>query len=116
MKIAISVWENQISPVFDTTTHILIADIEKKRPVNQEIISLESITVYQRIELLDKLEVDTFICGGITRHLLESIEGKNIQAIPNICGDVQQILDAVCKGKDIKALFSMPGNIKKENR
>ena len=76
--------------------------------------SLESISLYQRIELLDKLDVNTFVCGGITRPLLESIEGRNIHTIPFVCGDVDIILSALCKGKDIKSLFSMPGTRNKE--
>lgn len=116
MKIAIPVWENRVSPVFDTSTHILVADIKENRLVSKEIISLQGITLYQRIELLHKLRIRTFICCAVTRPLLESILGKNIKAVSNICGDIDQILDAVCKGKDIKALFSMPGSINKEKK
>ncbi|KAA3659495.1 MAG: hypothetical protein DWQ10_08785, partial [Calditrichaeota bacterium] len=71
-------------------------------------------SVFQRIELLEKLGVEVFICGGITRPILESIRNKNIQTYAYVCGDAEAILQAFCAGKDIKALFAMPGEIKKE--
>ena len=115
MKIAIAAWKGQISPVFDSTAHILVADVEDHKLTKQELISIEGLTHYQRVELLDRLSIRIYICGGITRPLLENIRSKNIVAIPNICGDVDQILNAICDGKDIKALFSVPGKTKKEN-
>ncbi len=115
MKIAIAAWKGKISPVFDSTAHIVIADIEDNRITNQELISLECLTHYQRVELLDRLDINIFVCGGITRPLLENIRSKDIVAIPNICGDVNIILKAISDGKDIKTLFSVPGKINKEN-
>ncbi|KAA3612199.1 MAG: hypothetical protein DWQ05_19555 [Calditrichaeota bacterium] len=115
MKVAIPVWENRISPVFDTTAHILQAEIIDKMLAKKEMLSLESLTIYQRIELLDNLGIDIFICGGITRPLLDSIRNKNIKTIPYVCGNVDKILSALCDGEDIKSLFSMPGNSNKED-
>jgi predicted Fe-Mo cluster-binding NifX family protein len=109
MKIAISVWENKVSPVFDSAAHILIADTENNTPIKQEIISVESLTIFQRIDLLKKLNIDLLICGGITQNTLENIIQKNIKISPFICGEASKILKAVLKGKNIVSLFSMPG-------
>ncbi|MCA9735091.1 MAG: hypothetical protein H6696_01565 [Deferribacteres bacterium] len=114
MKVAIPVWEKRISPVFDTTTHILIAEINGRKLSKKEKMSLESLSVFQRIDLLEKLGVEVFICGGITRPILDSIRSKNIQTFAYVCGDAETVLKAFCDGKDIKALFSMPGDLKKE--
>ena len=115
MKIAIAAWKGKISPVFDSTAHILVADIEDNKITNQELISLEYLTHYQRVELLDRLGIRIFVCGGITRPLLENIRSKDIVAIPNICGDVDKILKAISDEKNIKKLFSVQGTINKEN-
>jgi len=109
MKIAIAAWKGKISPVFDSTAHILVANVEGNKVTNKELISLECMTHYQRVELLDRLDIRTLICGGITRPLLENIRGKGIKIIPNICGDVDKILNAICDKKDVKTLFSVPG-------
>ncbi len=115
MKIALPIWGERISPVFDTSAHILLVEGQNKRLIKQENISVESLTLFQRVDLLKKLEIDLFICGGITKPVLENIRSQNIKTIPFICGNAKQVLDAVLKGKNIKSLFSMPGEINKED-
>ena len=114
MKIALPIWDDHISPVFDTAAHILLVEGKSIQFSKKENISVESLSLFQRIDLLKKLDLDIFICGGITHATLENIRSQNIKTIPFICGNVDQILDAVLKGKNIKSLFSMPGDINKE--
>lgn len=109
MKVAIAVWENSISPFFDTTNHILFAEIINRLITKKEKICLDGISHFQRAEVLQKLQTDLFICGGISQLLLDRIRGKNIRSIPNICGDIDEILQAICSGADIESRFSMPG-------
>jgi len=109
MRIAIPVWENRVSPLFDSAGHILLADGNKNKIDKQEILNVESLTLFQRIDLLQKLKVNIFICGGITRSILETINNKNIKTIPFVCGDIKEIILAALKGKDVGTLFAMPG-------
>ena len=115
MRIAIPVWQNRVSPLFDTAAHLLVAESAGKKISKQEITSVESLTLFQRIDLLKKLNIDIFVCGGITGPILENIRDKNIKVIPFICGYVDKVLDALLKGKDIKVQFSMPGKTREEN-
>ncbi len=114
MKIAVPIWENRVSPLFDSAAQILVAEGKGKQIEKQEIISVASLTLFQRIDLLQKLNVEILICGGITRAILDNIRNKNIQTIPFVCGEVRELLQALFEGKDIKSLFSMPGKFKKE--
>ena len=115
MKIAIPVWKNRVSPLFDSSTHLLMTETSGKKISKQDIISVESLSLFQRIDLLRKLHVDVFLCGGITRPILENIRNKSIKVIPFVCGDVNKLLQAVLRGKDVKISFSMPGKSEKEN-
>ena len=115
MKIAIPVWQNNISPLFDSSAHLLIAETNDKKIMKEDLISVESLSLFQRINLLEKLEIDIFVCGGITRPILENIRNKNINIIPFICGDVKKIIMAIIKGEDIKNVYAMPGKSEKEN-
>ena len=81
----------------------------------QDIINVESLSLFQRINLLEKLKIDIFVCGGITRPILDNICNKNISVIPFVCGDVKELLMAIIKGKDVKKEFAMPGKSEKEN-
>lgn len=114
MIIAIPVWQNRVAPLFDTAANLLVIKNEGNNP-ERDIINVESLTLFQRIDLLKILNVDLFICGGITKAILENIRNKSIKVTPFICGDINPIMNAVLQGKDIKALFSMPGEPEKEN-
>ena len=98
---------------FEHVTAEGLSDIVNHKLVRQEIVNVESLTIFQCIELLKKQKIDLLICGGITNSILENIELKNIKTIPFICGEVSKILKAVLKGKDITKLFSMPGKHKR---
>lgn len=115
MKVAISVWENRVSPLFDAAGHILLVSGQKAHNWKQELLTVDSLTVFQRLGLLRKLKVDLFICGGITVSILEQVRNIPIQTIPFICGNVDTIIEAVMKGKDLRAMFSMPGHSRKES-
>lgn len=115
MKIAIPVWHNSVSPLFDTSANLLVAELSGKNITRQQVISVESLSLFQRVDLLPKMHVDVFICGGITRPILDNIRNKDIKVIPFVCGDVNELLKAVSDGKDVRTLFSMPGKSEKEN-
>lgn len=115
MKIAIPVWQNRVSPLFDSSAHLLLAESSGRQILKQEITSVESLSLFQRINLLEKLHIDVFICGGITRPILDNIRNKNIKVIPFVCGNVEELLNALLKGRDIESSFAMPGKSEKEN-
>lgn len=116
MKIAVPVWQNRVSPLFDTSTNLLVAEITNSIPAKQDVISVESLSLFQRIDLLEKLKIEILICGGITRPILENIRNKKIKVVPFLCGDVNELIQSYLKGKDIKSLFAMPGKSDKENK
>jgi predicted Fe-Mo cluster-binding NifX family protein len=115
MKIAIPVWQNHVSPLFDSSAHLLVAETSNKRILKKDLINIESFSLFQRIHLLEKLRIDIFVCGGITSPILENIRNKRINVIPFVCGDVKKLLDAIIRGYDIKNMFAMPGKSEKEN-
>jgi len=115
MKIAIPVWQNHVSPLFDSSANLLVAETSNKKILKKDLINIESFSLFQRIQLLEKLKITIFICGGITSPILENIRNKRINIIPFVCGDVKKILDATMKGQDIKSMFAMPGKSEKEN-
>jgi len=115
MKIAIPVWQDHVSPLFDSAAQLLIAEAGNKNILKQDIINVESLSLFQRTDLLEKLAIDIFVCGGITRPILDNIRNKNITVIPFVCGNVKELLMALIKGKDVKNVFAMPGKSEKEN-
>jgi len=65
MNVAITVWENRISPVFDSAETLLIAEIREARVVDRKIRVFHAGLFDRFIKLLHDLEVRVLICGAL---------------------------------------------------
>ena len=115
VKVALTVWESRISPVFDCAQMLLIADIENQivngrwyKPFLSEFPSLRGA------ELFD-LGIDVLICGAISQVFANTIEAYGIRIFPFVTGDPNQVLDAYLSGTLRNADFQMPGFGAKNN-
>ncbi|MDD2389898.1 MAG: NifB/NifX family molybdenum-iron cluster-binding protein [Desulfobacterales bacterium] len=110
MKTALTIWENRISPVFDSAQTFLIVDIQNGNVVDRyhEIIAYDS-PVFKVVKL-HELEIEMLICGAISREPANLIDAYGIQIIPFISGDFNQILNAYLKGSLLnESRYRMPG-------
>lgn len=109
MKIALATWRNQISPVFDATRMVLVAEIENGKVIGKSYKTLGPELPYTQAARLSGLEVSVLICGAISIEFASAIEMYGIQIIPFITGEVNQVLDAYQKGMLLMPSFQMPG-------
>jgi predicted Fe-Mo cluster-binding NifX family protein len=109
MRIAITVWENRISPVFDVATRILLAEIQNGRVFNRQFIPFDPGFSWRLAEMLKEMGVSILICGAISKVPANIISAGGIKLMPFISGETEQILDAYAKGNPIFPAFSMPG-------
>ena len=109
MKIAITVWGNKISPVFETAEHLLLVDIVDAVEQNRELIKMNGLLPVQKITLLEDLNVQLLVCGAITRELESSFDANKVKIISFVCGNVEQLISAVSHGEPVRDMFGMPG-------
>ncbi|MCP4689350.1 MAG: hypothetical protein GY859_14955 [Desulfobacterales bacterium] len=109
MNVAITVWENRISPVFDSSRTLLVAAVENARAVNGRREPFNPAFPSRLVDRFNELEIETLICGAITRTPAALIEAGKIQLIPFICGGVDDVLESYAKGVDIMQKYLMPG-------
>jgi predicted Fe-Mo cluster-binding NifX family protein len=109
MKIALTVWENRISPVFDVATMILLAEIQKGGVLNRQFVPFNPGVSWRLAEMLKEMGVSVLICGAISRIPANIISVSGIELIPFVSGETEKILDAYAKGNPIIPVFSMPG-------
>ena len=109
MKIAISIYNNSVSNVFDFATHLLLVDIENGKDTNRSEVALESQLLPQRASQLKNLEVDVLVCGAISRVLANMITASGIQLFPYVTGRVDDVLQAYLAGQLVQPQFTMPG-------
>jgi len=94
MQVALTVWEGRISPLFDATRMLLVADIIDHRITARHYEPLDCDTASSRADLLNALGVDVLICGGISETFAGPIEASGIKLIPFSSGDVEEVLRA----------------------
>jgi len=116
MKMALTVWGNRISPVFDAAHMLLVVEIE-----NTEIINKRYEPFYPELPTrlavrLAEMNVVVLICGAISEMPANIIETNGIKLIPFITGDAHEVIDAYVKDVPFMPTFLMPGCSHKRHR
>ena len=109
MKLAIPIYNSNISNVFDFAHRLLLVDIENGKEANRSEVALESQLLPQRAGQLKNLEVDVLVCGAISRVLANMVTASGIQVLPYVTGSIDDVLQAYLTGQLAKPEFSMPG-------
>jgi len=109
MKIAITVWEDRISPVFDSAHTLLIAEIQKRKIISRRHMIFNPEETSRLADSLTKLNIGVLICGAISEIPSNIIIANGITLIPFIGGNVEQVLEAYASGIQIAPGFLMPG-------
>jgi predicted Fe-Mo cluster-binding NifX family protein len=115
MKIAIPIWNERISPVFDVARRLLLLTIENNEIVNREEKILGSMTM-ERVQLLTDVSVNVLICGAISDSLAMQIRETGVNVILNICGSVEEIVNAFLTDRLDSECFMMPGCCQRRRR
>ena len=109
MRVALTVWEGRISPVFDTARSLLIVDIEDGWPVARHDEQLSAHTAHETMARLRALGVEVLICGAVSRPLAEMIRACGIRLLPFVSGERDEVVAALIAGRIPDIAFAMPG-------
>jgi len=109
MKIAIPVWNDNLSNVFDFAHRLLLVEIENAREVSRTEVPLQAESLPERVGRLKQLGVDVLLCGAISRALANMVTDSGIQVLPYVTGRVDDVLQAYLTGQLLQPQFTMPG-------
>ena len=109
MKIAVTVWEDRVSPVFDSSRKLLIADIVNEQVIGRLLRPFNPEPVSRLGDLLCTLQIEVLICGAISQPPSDIIESSGVKLISFIGGKTNDILETFSKGGPIVPEFLMPG-------
>ena len=109
MKVALTVWNGRISPVFDVSRKVLILDVAHGAVTGQREEPLEGIDPVQKARKLVEWEVRKLICGAISRPLAGLFATYGIRTIPFIAGDAEEVIKAYLARKLPNPSMAMPG-------
>lgn len=109
MKIAVTVWDERISPVFDSAHMLLIADIKNKKIKKLSYKSFNPLLETRLTEEFNHLGIEVLICGAISQSHSTLIEAGAIKLISFIGGNASEVLESYAKGVPLAPAFLMPG-------
>jgi predicted Fe-Mo cluster-binding NifX family protein len=110
MRIAISIWEDKISPVLDTASKLLIIEDKTQEESSRFETDLLKQDMSQRCSFIRKLDLDVLICGAVSRQFREMLKACGIKIISGISGPAEDVLEAYLKGNLPYSGFFMPGS------
>ena len=108
MKVAITVWGNRISPVFDSAQTLLLAKVEDSRVVEKKLEFIPLLIPVSIARKIVALNPDSLICGAISHQPARIIEDAGITLLPFISGKAELVLKAYALNLELKKYY-MPG-------
>ena len=109
MRIAIPIWGDKVSPLFDTAARLMIVDVEGEGVKSRLEMPLEEQDISRRCFRIRGMDVDTLICGAISRPFLRMLLSSGMTIIPEISGNPEDVLKAYLEGNLFHSRFLMPG-------
>ena len=109
MNVGFSVWDNRIAPVFDVARLVHIVQSRAGRIVSEREETLANGGPTQKALRLVELDIDTLVCGAISRQLLKAISAYGVCVIPFVAGDLQEVIRAHLAGTIQQDEYAMPG-------
>jgi len=109
MKIAVSVWEGRVSPVFDTAARLLVLDAEETGEASRFEVFLDEQTCSRKCSRIQVLGVEVLICGAISRYFHGILTASGIRVIPWICVAASEVVNAYMDGTLSQPRYLMPG-------
>ncbi len=108
-KIAVTVWGQRVSPVFDSARTLLITEINGNSLTATSRIAFDPERPLELLHLLRAQKVMVIICGAVSEGPAAMIEAAGIELIPFIAGDVHRVLEHFLQGQALDSSFRMPG-------
>jgi len=109
MKVALPVWQGNVSSVFDFAHRLLLIELENGREKERQEVVLAGQSGPERAAKLKQLGVGVLICGAISRTLAEMINASGIRVLPFVTGSTEQIMNAYKTGQLSQPQYTLPG-------
>ena len=110
MRIALSVWNGRIAPLFDVAGTLVVTDTGKEAAISSMEIALPGAEAQmQRMAFLEANRVEVLICGAVSRQVHRLIASVGIEVHPFVSGDAEKVLEAFLQGSLDEDSFRMPG-------
>jgi len=108
MRIALPIFEDRISSVFDWAGRLLVIDSDGHVSAKREE-DIEGLASVARARRLHELGVEKLLCGAISAPLIELVEKQGIPVVAGLVGEVDAVVGAFARDALSDPVFAMPG-------
>jgi len=109
MKIAVPVWQDRVSPLFEAATRFVIVDVEAGEVKSRTQLPIPEAEPWKKAGRLRELGVAVLICGGIAGPVAAMVEASGVRLVPWVAGGTDEVLEAYLAGRLPSERFAMPG-------
>jgi predicted Fe-Mo cluster-binding NifX family protein len=110
MRLAIPVWNDRVSPVFDTAGRVLLLDLADGIEQARHTVEVaQTSSPGERVKRLAELGVNVLVCGAISRPLASRLSAAGIVLIPWVSGALEEVLRAYLTDRLSDPCWRMPG-------
>jgi len=109
MKIAVPVWQDNVSSVLDFANKLLLVELENGLEIGRNEIVFAEQSSPERAAKLRQIGVNVIICGAISRPLAYTLSSSGIDVLPFVTGSTEQILTAYKTGNLNLPQYALPG-------
>jgi predicted Fe-Mo cluster-binding NifX family protein len=105
MVIAMCVYKDRVSPLFDTTNRIYVAKIEDGKLVNYFGVRLTGMSVFDKIRKIQALGAELLIAGAISRPLSLLLESNGINVRAYVSAGIDELIREYIESSVKKDVF-----------
>ena len=109
MKIAVPVWQDNVSSVLDFANKLLLVELEDGLEIGRNEIVFVEQSCPERAAKLRQLGINVIICGAISRPLAYMLSSSGIDVLPFITGPVEKVLAAYTTDNLNQPQYALPG-------
>lgn len=107
MRIAIPVWNDHVSPIFDVARQIRIFDVEEG---SVRRTAVADVPAGHQAGALREHAVDLLICAAVSSQLESLIWVSGIDVVSDVCGPADAIARVFAAGDTALSRYRSPGN------
>ncbi len=110
-RVAVTVWEQRVSPVFDAARTLLIAELSETDQgiVTTSFMSFDPDRLLDLVQALRAQDITVLICGAISEGPANVLESAGFELVAFVAGNVQQVLQTFLQGGPFQGEFALPG-------
>ncbi|HOF34388.1 MAG TPA: NifB/NifX family molybdenum-iron cluster-binding protein [Spirochaetota bacterium] len=113
MKIAITIWNGRVSPLFDSASNVFVYESLNENDFTKKQITFDAQSAEAKADILLQNGIDLLICGAVSSDAERILSQKGIAVFAYLSGEADEIIKMIKTNKPLYENFAMPGCVRK---